>query len=86
VGRDKIQVALKNESKRILLLLLSQLADYVNLTAQGNENNIYSLATCMEDGTSPLQLLKSTKELYTVTIVRPAAAMIDIKRIAFFIF
>jgi hypothetical protein len=39
-GRDKIQVALKNESKRILLLLLSQLADYVNLTAQGNENNI----------------------------------------------
>jgi hypothetical protein len=40
VGRDKIQVALKNESKRTLLLLLSQLADYVNLTAQGNENNI----------------------------------------------
>src|ERR1019366_1259693 len=36
-ARDKIQVALKNESKQNLLLLLSRLADYVNLTAQGNE-------------------------------------------------
>ena len=36
-GRDKIQVVLKNLSKRNLLLLLSQLADYVNLTAQGDE-------------------------------------------------
>ena len=36
-NRDKIQVALKNESKQNLLYLLSQLADYVNLTANGNE-------------------------------------------------
>ena len=36
-NRDKVQVALKNESKQNLLYLLSQLADYVNLTAQGNE-------------------------------------------------
>jgi hypothetical protein len=36
-GRDKVQVSLKNQSKQTLLLMLSQLADYVNLTAQGND-------------------------------------------------
>ena len=36
-SRDKVQVALKNQSKKALLLMLSQLADYVNLTAQGDE-------------------------------------------------
>jgi hypothetical protein len=33
-----VQVALKNQSKLELLQLLSQLADYVNLTAQGVES------------------------------------------------
>ncbi|KAA9037254.1 fibronectin type III domain-containing protein [Ginsengibacter hankyongi] len=37
-GRDKVQVVMKNLSKQNLLLLLSQLADYVNLTAQGAED------------------------------------------------
>ena len=36
-SRDKVQVALKNQSKQNLLLMLSQLADYVNLTAQGDD-------------------------------------------------
>jgi hypothetical protein len=36
-SRDKVQVSLKNQSKQNLLLMLSQLADYVNLIAQGNE-------------------------------------------------
>jgi hypothetical protein len=36
-NRDKVQVALKNQSKKALLLMLSQLADYVNMVAQGNE-------------------------------------------------
>ncbi|HEY5407073.1 MAG TPA: hypothetical protein VIJ92_08295 [Ginsengibacter sp.] len=36
-SRDRIQVALKNQSKQALLLMLSQLSDYVNLTAQGTE-------------------------------------------------
>ena len=37
-GRDKVQVVMKNLSKQNLLLLLSQLTDYVNLTAQGAED------------------------------------------------
>jgi hypothetical protein len=39
-GRDKIQVALKNQSKQTLRDMLSQLTDYVNLTAQGVEANL----------------------------------------------
>jgi hypothetical protein len=36
-NRDKVQVALKNQSKKTLLQMLSQLADYVNMVAQGDE-------------------------------------------------
>ena len=36
-SREKVQVALKNQSKQALLQLLSQLADYVNMVAQGDE-------------------------------------------------
>jgi hypothetical protein len=36
-GEGKVQIALKNKSKQTLLQMLSQLADYVNMTAQGNE-------------------------------------------------
>src|SRR5664279_5622044 len=35
--RSKVQVVLKNQAKQALLALLSQLADYVNLTGQGDE-------------------------------------------------
>lgn len=35
--RDRVQVVLKNQTKQALLLMLSQLADYVNLAAQGDE-------------------------------------------------
>ena len=34
-SRDKVQVQFKNQAKASLILMLSQLADYVNLTAQG---------------------------------------------------
>jgi hypothetical protein len=36
-NEGKVSIALKNKSKQILLQMLSQLADYVNMTAQGNE-------------------------------------------------
>lgn len=36
VSRDKVQVALKNQSKLKLSDMLSELADYVNLSAQGD--------------------------------------------------
>ena len=36
-GEGKVHIALKNQSKQTLRQLLSQLADYVNMLAQGNE-------------------------------------------------
>lgn len=36
-ARDKVQIALKNQSKSALITMLSQLADYINLTAQGDD-------------------------------------------------
>ena len=35
--RDKVQIVFKNQSKQTIMLMLSQLADYVNLIAQGDE-------------------------------------------------
>ncbi len=60
-SRDKIQVVLKNLSKQNVLLLLSQLTDYVNLTAQGAEDVLTRSGLDLNKVPEPVALAAPTR-------------------------
>jgi len=61
--RSKVQVVLKNQAKRDLLVLLSQLADYVNLTGQGDEGVLVKSGFILNKVPQPVSLKAPTRVL-----------------------
>ena len=61
--RSKVQVVLKNQAKRDLLVLLSQLADYVNLTGQGDERVLVKSGFILNKVPQPVSLKAPTRVL-----------------------
>ncbi len=59
--RSKVQVVLKNQAKQALLALLSQLADYVNLTAQGDEGILVQSGIDLNKVPQPVSLKAPTR-------------------------
>lgn len=59
--RSKVQVALKNQAKRSLVALLSQLTDYVNLTGQGNEAILVQSGLDLNKVPQPVSLKAPTR-------------------------
>ena len=59
--RSKVQVVLKNQAKQSLLALLSQLADYVNLTAQGDEAILVQSGIDLNKVPQPVSLKAPTR-------------------------
>jgi len=64
-SRDKVQVALKNQCKQALLQMLSQLADYVNLTAQGDEAKLAESGFNLNKVPQPISLKAPTGVVLT---------------------
>jgi hypothetical protein len=59
--RSKVQVVLKNQAKRDLLVLMSQLADYVNLTGQGDEGVLVKSGFVLNKVPQPVSLKAPTR-------------------------
>ena len=59
--RSKAQVVLKNQAKQALLVLLSQLADYVNLAGQGDEGVLVQSGFDLNKVPQPVSLKAPTR-------------------------
>jgi hypothetical protein len=59
--RDKVQVEFKNQAKAALNLMLSQLADYVNLTAQGDAAILAQSGFALNKIPEPITLAAPTR-------------------------
>jgi hypothetical protein len=71
-GSNKVQVALKNQSKQSLLQMLGQLADYVNLPAQGDNAELAESGFNLNKIPQPISMKAPTglvlKVKYTSTV------------------
>jgi hypothetical protein len=79
-GRDQEKVAVKNDKKAIMVNLLTELAEYVTVTCQGNRTMLLSsgFALTREKGDTSMGDIKELQ----VAIGRPGEAVTRVKRVA----